>query len=87
MIKALFVLMHCVPIQGLSGTFIFLAGAVECYTPWQKALFPVLAFTLGTPALLWYMTSWLHQQRGDAQSTFARAVLDVLASPYLPEQV
>ncbi len=80
-LKAVFVLMHCVPIDGLDGTYLFEAAGTECYQGWQWALLPFLVALAALPLgiLVWAM--WKPHNVVPANAA-KRAMMDVLFSPY-----
>ncbi len=50
--SATFVLLTCVPVEGLPGrSYVFLAADTECHTGWQFALFLLLALLVSLPVL------------------------------------
>jgi len=70
-------LLRCVEVDG--DKVLFIQGTIECYRPWQQALFVFVPIIILYPFLLMYLT---HRLRHSKDSPIANAVRQLLSAPF-----
>jgi hypothetical protein len=63
LIKSVFALVTCVPVNGLSGTYLFTSASTECYAGWQVPILIVAIVLAAFPPLLFVWT-WRLDYKG-----------------------